>query len=111
MKIGRAEALDVFRKWLADGSLVQCNLGLLVLAAAFRARVRLVLEDRIEFLSDDRTSELVLPLSADCDFGYGEPNRASGESAVAVSAVVVFLSPTGPGLDPDAVAFTELVEP
>lgn len=109
MTTGRAEALDIFRKWMSDGALLQCHWNLYTLAATFRVRVSAVSGGEIAFWSDDKTSELTLPLKPEFEFGYGEPERSSVEAMDSVSGLVVFLSPTGPGLDPDAIMFHELV--
>lgn len=109
MRTGRTEALDITRKWLSGGALLRCNLDLRGIAAAFRGRLRVVTDDRLELISDDKTSELVLLLAPDFEFGYAEPTLPE-EKASAVSGLVIFLSPTGPGLDPDAVVLMELLE-
>ena len=110
MKAGRNEALDVVRKWLSERALLQCNLDLRRIAVVFQARVRAISDDQIKLLSDDTTSEFVLLLAADFEFAYVEPRRSSGDVKAAVSGLVIFLSPTGPGRDPDVVTLTELVE-
>jgi len=108
MRMGRDEALDLLRKWLAEGTLLRCNFDLLVFAATLRARVRDVAPDRLELLSDDATSEVVLPLRPDFEFGYGEPAPRSVDAQDSVCGLVILLSPSGPGLDPDAVLLTEI---
>jgi hypothetical protein len=110
MKAGRSEALDVVRKWLSERALLQCNLDVKRIAATFRARVRAISDDRITLLSDDTTSELILVLAPHSEFAYVEPDRSAGDVKSAVAGLVIFLSPTGPGSDPDVVTFTELVE-
>ena len=109
MRAGRDEALDVVRKWLSEGALLQCNFDFRGFAAAFRGRIRTLSPDELRLLSDDKTSELVLTLGPDVEFGYGEPKASSEEADLAVCGLVVFLPPLGP--DRDAIILTEFVEP
>jgi len=108
MRMGREEALDIFRKWLSEQSTLQVNCDLYVFAAAFRVRVREVAPDRLSFFSDDGKSELILPFSGSLTFGYAEPAAGSVEAMDAVSGLVVFF-PSDDG-DPDALTFTEVLD-
>lgn len=105
MRVGRDEALDIFRKWFSERSLLRCDFEFAMVAATFRARVVFVSADEIKFLSDDRSSEMALLLKDDFTFGYGEP-RGFPEEAGIFESVLVLLAPD----DKDRIAFTQIIE-
>ena len=85
--IGRAEAFDIFSKWLAEGTLLRCDFDFADLArATFRGRVKALDAAALALLSDDGTAELALGLTSDLVFVYGDnrEDRIEGELAGAV---------------------------
>lgn len=108
---GRAEALAFFRTWRDDRALVRCELRLLSLAACFVARVTTVDADRVAFMSDDRTTELVLPLARDCEFRYGDIGRSHTLAHKYTHLLVYFPSHVGDPEQSDYIIFAERRSP
>lgn len=67
-----ADPWKLLAAWSRAGTLLRCEFRFRWFAACFRARIRLLTEDRIELLSDDTRSELVLPLPPTVTLGLGE---------------------------------------
>lgn len=112
MIIGRPEALDLFRKWKSERSLLRCVFEFKGFAASLRARVFLVGDSEIRLVSDFPDTELVVSLREVVDFSYVEPfGRFREEDAeTAVSALGLgFRAPEGEE-DRDLIKFIELVE-
>lgn len=107
MRVGLEEAVDLFRKWRSEESLLRCDMSFPRFAATFRVRVVFVADDEIKLLSDDSFSEMALRLSTDCAFTYGEPRGFPEEVERFASSLVVSLAGDG---EPDFIAFTEIIE-
>lgn len=108
--MGRPEALDVFNKWLSEGTLIRCDFAFALFAAVFRGRVRAVAGDGLKLLSDDGLNELALALPFDVDFRYGDSRN---DPAVRELSGVVCLSRPGPPEEDfrDVICLSELTEP
>ncbi len=109
MRVGRSEALDIFSKWLSERTLLRCDFSFWEFAACFRGRIVSLSDDRLQVLSDDSFSELVLPLRAGLSFGYGEP-RSEPETLEFSGALIVFMAELPPAGDVDTICFLEIVE-
>ncbi len=109
MRVGRSEALDIFNKWLSERTLLRCDLSFSEFAACFRGRIVALSDDRLQLLSDDTFSEFVLPLTANLNFGYGEP-RSEPESLEFSGGLVIFMSELPPTGDVNTISLLEIVE-
>lgn len=109
MRVGRSEALDIFNKWQSERTLLRCDLSFSEFAACFRGRIVSLADDRVQVLSDDTFSEFVFPLTAELNFGYGEP-RDAPENLEFSGVLVVFMAELPPTGDVDTVCFLEIVE-
>jgi hypothetical protein len=105
VRVGREEAVDIFRKWFSERSLLRCDMAFSRLAATFRVRVAFVSRDEVKFISDDTTSEMALLLEDDLVFGYGEPRGFPEEAGVFDCALVLFFSGTD-----NRISFTQIIE-
>lgn len=110
VSLGRSEALDLFNKWLSEGTLIRCDFTFAWFAAAFRVRVKAVAEDGLKLLSDDGRTELALALPADVVFRYGD-SRA--DPAVSELVGVLCMSRPAPLEDDfrDVICLSEVTEP
>jgi len=106
VRAGRAEALDLFRKWAAERALLRCDFSFARFAACLRGRVRAVTDSEIKLLSDDTASELALRLPEGLEFGYGEPRGFPEEAAFFRSALLVLFPGEG---ERDFISFTEII--
>ena len=110
MRVGREEALDLFRKWLAEGTPLRINFGCPVFSAAFRGRVSRVSTIEVGALSDDRLAELALRVTPELEFAYGD-SRGTPDAGAFEGALVIFLRTSEEGEEPDFIAFSEIVAP
>ena len=108
MRAGRDEALSIFRTWATDGVVIRCELRFRALAATFCARVRAVSDAELSLLSDDRWTELVLPLREDFTFGYGDMRTFPREGETFERILIAFFPYDGDPADSDHIAFAEL---
>jgi hypothetical protein len=109
VRIGRAEALDLFRKWRSDRALVRCDLLFEDFAASLTGRVFRVAEDRVDLVSDDTRSELAVVLRPGLEFLYGEPRDLPEEAKVFVGGLSVLFPSPDPTGDCDKIRFMELL--
>ena len=72
MRVGRDEALMLFRKWKEEGTLLRCSFESDLFAATFRGRIRELTDSILRLLSDDGVSELALAILSDLEFWYGD---------------------------------------
>ncbi|OFW06621.1 MAG: hypothetical protein A3H96_13240 [Acidobacteria bacterium RIFCSPLOWO2_02_FULL_67_36] len=106
MRIGRAEAADLFRVWALDSVLLRCDLGFAIFASSLRGRVRSFMDDTLHLVSDDTRSELSFRMTSAQVFEYADPRTFPDEAEVIVRGLVVF---TSERLD-DTITFLELKE-
>jgi hypothetical protein len=109
VRTGRSEALDIFRKWLSERSLVRCDLLFGDFAASLRGRVFRVAEDRGDLVSDDTHSELALVLRPDLEFAYGEPRDFPAEAEIFAGGLVVLFPSLDPAAERDKIRFMEML--
>ena len=110
MRVGRAEALDLFRKWASEGALLRCDFGFAEFAASFRGRIREVAEESLKLSADDTVSELVLPLPDGLVFWYADPRGFTKEATVFECGLTVSF-PGRIGATRDTLTFNELKDP
>jgi len=109
MKTGKCEALDMFSKYLSEGTLLRCYVRCSTYRAAFVGRIRTVSDDGIRLSSDDCQSELELPLSSDLQYGYGDSRNSPTELPVYDGHLLVFMTRYDPLCQkPDMIAFSEV---
>src|SRR5689334_11949369 len=89
VKATREEALDLFRGWQSEGSLLKCDFGSSRFLAAFRARVREVDGSEVHLYSDDAKSGLAIRLASDLEFGYGDVPGSSEDFGLSDRGLVV----------------------
>ena len=109
MRIGRAEAMDLFRKWLSERALLRCDFLLSEFAACFRGRIVSLSAERGKMLSDDTFCELDFPLAPTLEFGYGEP-RDFAERREFAGALVAFFPKREGETEAGEVCFLEISE-
>jgi hypothetical protein len=106
VRIGRPEAIDLFRKWVSDAAPLRVHFSFSLFALSFLGRIKEVSDARLCFLSDDTTSELELPLPGNLEFGYGDDRRFAGEG---LAGVTLFF-PVEVGTEPDTISFFEVAD-
>src|SRR5258708_35281353 len=97
--------MDLFRKWGSEGTLLRCDFTFGFFAACFRGRVALTETDRIEIRSDDKTSELVMPIVRGLTFVYAEPEPGVVSDEVFEGGLVAMFPSTDPTATPDCITF------
>jgi len=107
VRAGRGEALDLFRKWQAEGTLLECKFSFPFFRARLRARLRWISDDEIKLWSDDRQSELALRVEPWMEFGYGDAGTADGPDRFE-GILVVFFRLGEEGEEADFIAFAEI---
>jgi hypothetical protein len=104
MRIGLPEAVDLFRKWFEDKSVVRCEGSFSMFAFSLDGRIVSVSEDEVRIISEDTGSELILRLSAS-EFGYADSRGVTGiEGEKYDSCVVLFYNEKRPEGPPDTIA-------
>jgi hypothetical protein len=109
MRAGRGEAFDLFRKWLAEGTLLECKLNFPLFRSRFRARLREMAGDDLKFWSDDTTSELVLRIAPGMEFGYGDAMDVRGPDRFE-GLLVTFFRLGAEGEEADFICLAEVIE-
>ncbi len=107
MRVLREEALDLFGKWQTEKSLLRCDFSVRRVVARLNGRVVDLSDDRVQVLSDDTSQELLLPLPASLDFGYGEP-RDFPEEGEEYERGLVILFPAVGSEEADIISFSEM---
>ena len=102
--MGRSEALDLFRKWSSDKSLVRCQGSFPMYAFALNGRITIVDDHKLRIISDDTKSELVLKLTPDLDFHYADSRKVTGVAKEYDSCVAIFFSPVLSEQTPDSIS-------
>jgi hypothetical protein len=111
MRTGRSEALALFNTWLEDRVLLRVELHLFSVASTLNARLFEVSDTRLRFMSDDRWSELDLPLRDDFTFGYTDMRDFPEEGKEFEHLVVIFFPYEDDPDDAERIVITELKEP
>ena len=112
MRTCRLEALDIFRKWSADKSLVRCEGRFSNFAFSSNGRIFSVTDDEMKIMSDDTLSEVVVAFSSEVHFGYADNRAVTGVGKNYDSCLVVFFGPVpdeGIG-EPDTISIAALAE-
>jgi len=112
MKVGREEALDLFRKWETERSLLLCNLGFRLFAAKFKGRIAKLTSSELCLVSDDTHSEFVMTFRPDMDFHYQDARNTPTESHLYECGVAIFFNGNSksPAEERDHIGFTEVKE-
>jgi hypothetical protein len=92
VRMGRDDALDIFRKWAAENSLIRWQGHSSACAFAGFGRVLALDDIELRLMADDRKSELVVRLDVAIDFGYGDERHAPPEEAKYGDTILVFFS-------------------
>jgi hypothetical protein len=90
MRAGRAEALDIFRKWFAERALLRCEGHFSTVAFSLRGRFLAVDDDELRILADDTASELVVRLTPQVGFGYADARGIGIPNSEYDRCVVIF---------------------
>ena len=105
--MSREEAYDLFRKWLSEGTSLDCSIRLPILETRFRVRLRTITpEGDLKLSSDDNTSELSLYVLSSAEFGYTE--GADIEAPDRFEGILVIILRKGTTGKADTVTFTEV---
>ncbi len=109
MRIGRGEAIDIFRKWLAEGLTVRWQ-GTLFTAVAFSSSAKIVSvsDQELRLATDDFGSELVVRLDGVVGFGYGDSRIAPEDGKKYDECVVLFFDPVLEQNDPARILLAAL---
>ena len=111
VNIGRDEAFTLLREWATKRTLLRCNVSFDRVALCVRARIRELTAARVELLSDDTRNEVVLPLSADVDFGTGTfRDEAPDDAATYGRFLSVFMPDPSNSESPENVTLIEVKE-
>jgi hypothetical protein len=101
----RTEAIDLFRKWESEGTLLRCDFNFEFFAACLRGKIRAVSGERLRLSSDDDTSELNFIIPESPDFGYAEPrNGTPADRELFGSGLVLLLD------GEDMITFLEIID-
>jgi hypothetical protein len=109
VRAGRGEAFDLFRKWLAEATLLECSISFPSFRSRLRARLRRISENDLSFVSDDTVSGLALRIDPSTEFGYGDASAAEGPDRFE-GLLMVFFRLGREGEEPDFIGFAEVVE-
>ena len=94
MRAGRDEAVDIFRKWLAEQTLIRVEGKFQAFSFGLWGRVLAVTPTELRILSKrTESAELVLRLTPDLEFGYGDSRMANEQKQLSEGIVVFFRSP------------------
>jgi hypothetical protein len=110
MRTGRYEALDMFSKWFLERSLLRCQISFATHAASVSGRITEKPIRDVRLMADDSLSELVVQLSNDLEFGYGDMRDHPEEGLSYEQGLVVFFGPVPTSGDADTIAFVEIKE-
>lgn len=91
MRMGRDEAIDIFRKWLEDGAKVRVQGSFSDFAFGLWGRILSVTPAELKLRSHETDSELVLKLCPELEFGYGDNRIVTGEEKKFSECIVVFV--------------------
>jgi hypothetical protein len=107
--IGRNEALDLFRKWLAEGSLIRCQGSFPIFAFSFRSKVVGVSSGEVRLMSADTNTEFAWRMTNGIRFDYADSRTVTGQEAIDYECclVVIFGEVPDEG-DADSLAFAEI---
>jgi hypothetical protein len=108
VRIGRSEAMLLFSKWLSDKSLLVCEGSFSKFVFSLRAHMLSVNDDELRMLSADTHSELVLRLTAEMEFGFGDFRNAPESEKQYESCVIVFFGPVAHEGTQDSIAIAVL---
>lgn len=106
MRMGRSEAVDLFRKWSVDGAVVRCRGTFSRFAFGLDGRISISPDGtEVRVVSDDRRSEIVVRLSEELEFGYADSREVTGSEKEYEACVVIFTNPPVPQVGtPDTIA-------
>ena len=111
MSVSRSEAFDMFAKWDEDRSLVRCKVINSKFTVCFSARIVRLTKRRVMFFSDDEQNQLILPLTDELTYGYGDSRHYPADRAKYESVLVVFFAQPQAFGTPDMIVFLEFVDP
>ena len=107
MRIGKPEALDMFRKWSSESTLIRCEFGFMLFRVVLRGRIVLSADcSEVRLLADDTLSESVVLLRDIWEFDYVD-NRELPEQAKIYDSVLV-LTPKGQATRESRIGFVEI---
>ena len=105
MRMGRSEAIDLFRKWATDGATVRCQGAFSRFAFALDGRISISPDgNELRIIADDPSSEIVIKLSHELEFGYADSRVVTGAEKEYESCVLIFIDPVPPVDTPDTIA-------
>ncbi len=108
---GRDDALLLLRSWAERGTLLRCNIAFARVAATIRVRIRALLPDRVELLSDDTYGEVIVPLKPDLEFGTSDFRREAPDLATTYDIALTLFFPVLDDPDnPESLSFIEVKE-
>ena len=107
VRVGRSEALGIFRKWSSERIVLRCFLTFPRFTVCFRGRVFSISDESIGVVSDDASSEMALQLGAEMQFDYTEELHPE-DCASYRSMLIVFFGPVLSRGQPDMIAFSEI---
>jgi hypothetical protein len=107
---GRQEAIDLFRKWSIDKSLVRCQGSFSNFAFSSNGRILVVTDEEIRMMSDDTKSEVVVSFAPEMHFGYADSRNVTGVAKNYDSCLMIFFGPIPADQDPDSISFAAVAE-
>lgn len=107
MRTGREEAIDIFRKWFAEESLLRVQGNFRKFCFALWGRILSINATELRIMSNTE-SELVLRLTPDVEFGYGDDRIVTGDEKNFSECILVFFEPVPDVGDPDTIAIAAL---
>jgi hypothetical protein len=108
MRTGRDEVLDIFRKWRDDKSPIRAQGSFSGFAFGLWARMVSVESHELRLLSVNNGSELVIQLTPELQFGYGDNRIVTGEEKKFSECILISFGSTGDAGETDNIALAAL---
>ncbi len=90
MRAGRNEVVDIFRKWLDESSPIRVQGSFPAFAFGLWGRIVSITPTKLSILSLETESELVLQLTPELEFGYGDNRTVTGDEKQFSECIVIF---------------------
>ena len=92
MRTGRSDAIDIFRKWSADGALIRFQGTFFNFAFSSWGKISAIDDNELRIMADDHESELVVRFTSDIQFGYVDSRTVTGEEKGFEESIAIFFN-------------------
>ena len=105
MRVGRLEALDLFRKWRDDGSFVRCQGSFFKFAFSNEGQISSVTDREVRLSSKDLRQEIVLTVTDEVIFQYLDNRNVTGIEKQYEHCLIAYITPVTAENDGETIAF------